>query len=533
MGCMEMVSPLTVVLVALLAIVISACVTFAVVRRRSGAAEGSQAGSGWQPGRELVDGHRPPDWEALSSQLLGFTRQVTAAEGAVMLMPEEAGWRVCLASPGLKVSPRVGKREGLLALAFEGEKEITAESVHPEALGYLSGRSGNVSIALMPALHRGRIRGILACHKAAGRPFEDREMGVLRRCSKILDGWETYAAHAIAVEKQRDQDERLARGLELLASERRPDEICGLALDAIFDILPALYGFAVIQAPRFDYAYLGTKRFNSPDNLRYLDKQTWAYWVMTKGREPLYLEGATSRETAMPILFKGEPFAPGNLAYLHPVFSGDDVLGVVGLIGREDLPFTQESRKAASRFVSQVSALVTLSLFDRQTQENAIKDGLTGLYNRRFFDERFVEELSRSQRGGMPVAILLMDIDHFKRVNDTYGHPVGDLVLKEVSRGIRTSLRDIDVICRYGGEEFVAILPGCSIKEAAVAGERVRTTVEAMQRNGVTLPAPVTISIGVASFPHPFSTPSGLIKGADEALYGAKQKGRNRVVTAR
>jgi diguanylate cyclase (GGDEF)-like protein len=133
----------------------------------------------------------------------------------------------------------------------------------------------------------------------------------------------------------------------------------------------------------------------------------------------------------------------------------------------------------------------------------------------------------------MPVAILLMDIDHFKRVNDTYGHPVGDLVLKEVSRGIRASLRDIDVICRYGGEEFVAILPGCSIKEAAVAGERVRTTVEAMQRNGVTLPAPVTISIGVASFPHPFSTPSGLIKGADEALYGAKQKGRNRVVTAR
>ncbi len=533
MGCLEMVSPLTAGLIAFFSAVVGVSLALVFARRRRASAGTPGGDPRWEPHPGLVDGHRPPDWEALSSQMLGFVRQVTGSDGAVMLTPEDDGWSVCLASPGLKTAARVGKRDGLLALAFDGEKEITAESVHPEALGYLPGWSGHVSVALLPSLHRGRIRGVLACHRAAGRQFEEKDLALLRRSSKILDGWETYAAHALAVEKQRDQDERLARGLELLAAERKPDDICDLALDALFDLLPALYGFVVIQAPRFDYAYLVTKRFSSPDDLRYLDKQTWAYWVMTKGKEPLYLDGATSRETAMPILFKGEPFAPGNVAYLHPVVSGDEILGVIGIVGKEDLPFTADNRKAAGRFVGQVSALVNLALLDRQNVENAARDGLTGLYNRRYFDERLVEELSRSQRGSAPVAVLLMDIDHFKLVNDTHGHPVGDLVLREVARGVRESLRDIDVLCRYGGEEFVAILPGCSVGEASAAAERVRRTVESLYGRVPAVPAPVTVSIGVASFPHPFSTPSGLVKGADDALYSAKQRGRNQVVPAR
>jgi two-component system, cell cycle response regulator len=127
-----------------------------------------------------------------------------------------------------------------------------------------------------------------------------------------------------------------------------------------------------------------------------------------------------------------------------------------------------------------------------------------------------------------------MDIDHFKRINDAYGHPVGDAALKEVAQRVRTAVRSVDVVCRYGGEEIAVILPACALPEASDVAERARSAVEqAPAGKPPALPEPITISAGVASCPEPNSTPSGLTKAADAALYEAKRKGRNRVETAR
>ena len=161
-------------------------------------------------------------------------------------------------------------------------------------------------------------------------------------------------------------------------------------------------------------------------------------------------------------------------------------------------------------------------------------DGLTGLVNRRHFEERLAAEWARSERYRAPLSCLLLDIDHFKKVNDTWGHPFGDIVLKEVAKVARRALRDVDVIARYGGEEIIALLPETSPDEAWRAAERVRMGVEAMRLTCRTVEPPeqvrCTASIGVATAPAPaVESAEQLVQLADECLYEAKQGGRNQV----
>ncbi|HEY0881257.1 MAG TPA: diguanylate cyclase [Archangium sp.] len=161
-------------------------------------------------------------------------------------------------------------------------------------------------------------------------------------------------------------------------------------------------------------------------------------------------------------------------------------------------------------------------------------DGLTGLVNRRHFEERLAQEFTRSERYRSPLSCFLLDIDHFKKVNDTWGHPFGDLVLREVAGVARRALRDVDVLARYGGEELIALLPETSPEEAWRAAERVRMGVEAMRLTAQTDEGPKTVkctaSIGVSTFPSDsaFSAES-LVQAADECLYVAKENGRNQV----
>jgi diguanylate cyclase (GGDEF)-like protein len=159
-------------------------------------------------------------------------------------------------------------------------------------------------------------------------------------------------------------------------------------------------------------------------------------------------------------------------------------------------------------------------------------DGLTGLTNRRHFEERLAAEFTRSNRYRSPLSCLLLDIDHFKKVNDNWGHPFGDLVLKEVSQVSRKALRDVDVLARYGGEELVALLPETSPEEALRAAERMRRGVEALRLpfsapGKPTIDVRCTASIGVATYPAPGI--DALVAAADECLYAAKQNGRNQV----
>ena len=165
--------------------------------------------------------------------------------------------------------------------------------------------------------------------------------------------------------------------------------------------------------------------------------------------------------------------------------------------------------------------------------ELAVTDTLTGLHNRRYMTTQASALVQRAAMGGEPVSALLVDIDHFKRINDTFGHDVGDEVLKEFAVRLATNVRGIDLACRYGGEEFVVIMPDTELKDALRIAERLRLHVAGtpFRAPGLVEPLSVTISIGVACTEGDGDTPDALLKRADEAVYEAKAFGRNQVVT--
>ncbi|MGN7291530.1 PleD family two-component system response regulator [Rhizobium sp. SAFR-030] len=170
----------------------------------------------------------------------------------------------------------------------------------------------------------------------------------------------------------------------------------------------------------------------------------------------------------------------------------------------------------------------------RQSIELAVTDGLTGLHNRRYLDNHLKTLFNRAAARGRPLSVCITDIDRFKLVNDTYGHDVGDEVLKEFARRIRSTVRGADLACRYGGEEFVVVMPDTDADAAAAIAERLRGMIESIsfELNAGTVNLKVTASLGLATNVTGIETPEQLLKQADRALYEAKGSGRNRVVAA-
>lgn len=215
-----------------------------------------------------------------------------------------------------------------------------------------------------------------------------------------------------------------------------------------------------------------------------------------------------------------------------PMISQGDVIGVLVIAAdrRDENPIDDAH---IVTLAEQLSLAVSNVLLRDTLRHQSTVDPLTSLYNRRFFDESLKREIARAQRSHSACAVVMVDLDHFKRVNDTYGHEGGDLVLKAASRAILQRVRASDVACRYGGEELVLMLPDCSAEEAAKCAEalRVAMTGIVIQHAGQTITG-ISASFGVAQWPHHGNSEQDLLQAADRALYTAKKTGRNKVQIA-
>lgn len=174
--------------------------------------------------------------------------------------------------------------------------------------------------------------------------------------------------------------------------------------------------------------------------------------------------------------------------------------------------------------------LTRIAVLQESLQAQVVRDPLTNLYNRRYLEETLNREIGRAQRSGLPLSVIMMDIDHFKEINDHYGHMTGDAALKSLAEMILSTSRREDIACRYGGEEFVLILPGSTIDNAAKRAEEWRQKFSEMRFDSPKGQAGTTISAGVAVYPGHGETDKDLIQSADQAMYAAKQNGRNQVV---
>jgi diguanylate cyclase (GGDEF)-like protein len=217
---------------------------------------------------------------------------------------------------------------------------------------------------------------------------------------------------------------------------------------------------------------------------------------------------------------------------------------IIGCLNLADNRSGRFRKNTATDFLQHLSEVISvcidMTILRDKLRNIGLKDVLTGINNRRFFDQRLPEEISRSQRYQKPLSCLFIDVDHFKQINDTYGHANGDLVLKQVASMIRQTLRVTDVVGRYGGEEFTALLTETEESKALEVAERIRQRIEEHPIELSEQTAPITVSIGVAGLQFPLDhtksiaeVGASLVATADNALYQAKQAGRNCIIHAK
>ena len=208
------------------------------------------------------------------------------------------------------------------------------------------------------------------------------------------------------------------------------------------------------------------------------------------------------------------------------------MFGVAHWIRSSDLPFRSSDLESLRTLAPLTAVALENARIRSEIQSQADLDSMAGIWNRRKLDQLMIEETRRAVRYHRSLSALIIDVDQFKLFNDDYGHPSGDALLKALSEGLRAGIRSVDHVGRFGGEEFLILLPETGRVDATMLAERIRRSVEttvAIYRDGIRLTC--TISIGVASIPEDALGAGALIEAADVALYKAKNMGRNRVVT--
>lgn len=263
-----------------------------------------------------------------------------------------------------------------------------------------------------------------------------------------------------------------------------------------------------------------------------LDEPTWAGWVLRSASDSYLLDHVSGQANRMPILVLDEGIGRAESLLAVPLRAQDRTIGALMLTGSRGA-FGSVALHVLKTVANQAAAILETIQAKEASQEQAMRDGLTRLYNRRAFDELLDGALSREERQAGRFAILLLDLDHFKKLNDRFGHPAGDAALRSVAEVMKRVRRKADVVARYGGEEFAAILPGADEAGALQLAERLRHAIEKSQVVAEGARLSVTASFGLAVWPADGSDAASLLAAADRALYAAKAAGRNRVVAAR
>lgn len=279
---------------------------------------------------------------------------------------------------------------------------------------------------------------------------------------------------------------------------------------------------------------LGDNPAALPKGLLLLRTDQPLHQLYTEGIRPLLTTAAPTNA----FLFESVSASLASLALLPLVHRGK----FIGSLNLGSLDAARFKAGSSTDFLARMASLVAICLDSALANERiklaGLTDALTAVHNRRYFEQRCLEEVNAAQRSGLPLVCLMLDVDHFKKINDSRGHPAGDAVLRYVARLIKVQLRGSDVVARYGGEEFVVLLPGTTLAFGLDTAERIRQVIAAQSMPvGDHEPVHITISIGAALLQGAARTQAAashmadLITRADQGLYQAKAGGRNRVIS--
>lgn len=468
------------------------------------------------------------DLDEVLQRILAIARDYFHLQNvAILLLDQEAG-QLCVRSqigwdPG-KDKIRLGRHEGITGASVLKKHPLYVPDVSQDSRYVCAAQSTRSELAI-PLMVCDEVVGVLDCQSDRIDRFDPETIELLtlfstqasialqnahlysveRRRARQLEAINTIAQQSTAI---MDLEELLARVCAVIQKAFQVSHVSLLLREEGDLVMRAHQGALTPCLP------LGG-RFAA-------NQEPWSRMIATNGT---VIEKDLSSTPEPERIFR-ESASRMSI----PLISFGQTLGVLTLHSAQRNAFRESELQSLESVADICANSIQNAHYVDRVKQLAYLDGLTGIFNRRFFELRIVEEIERARRYDTGMAVIMADIDQFKRMNDEFGHLLGDEVLRQVSSLFHQQLRKIDVVCRYGGEEFAILLTQTNTQQAITIAEKLRRLVEGYQFPGV--PRTVTISAGVAAFPHHGTGRDELIRSADNGLYAAKQAGRNRVCLA-
>lgn len=420
---------------------------------------------------------------------------------------------------------RIAPGVGLIGTAAQQKRPVYAPDVSQDSR-YIGSPSATKSEVAIPLMVRDEVVGVLDIQSEEPDAFDSETLDLLTLFS-------TQASIALENARLYTLEQRRSRQLEAINAIARQttallnlDELLGKVCDLVLQTFPVDH--VVVQLLDED-ARLTVRAHKG--KLTPILTQGSTFPVGTgMGTRALEL-GKTIVENEVAFMpHYTASFVETRSEMCVPLIFFGEKLGVLMLESAKPQNFTDENVTPLESVADICAGAIQNAHHFEKAQQLAYIDGLTGIYNRRYFEMEISSEIERASRYNGSLAVIMIDIDNFKRLNDEFGHLLGDEVLRQVSNAFGQQLRKVDVVCRYGGEEFAILVPQTSGGNALEVAEKLRRMVETYRFPGV--PVKVTISAGVAEFPAHGKTRDELVAAADAALYASKEAGRNRVSAA-
>jgi len=327
------------------------------------------------------------------------------------------------------------------------------------------------------------------------------------------------------LEKRSQRATMLAEMGELLQSCISLNELIAAALGFAPRIFPAVRGaVALLNGSRSLADVIGSW---ADCQLPAMEFEATSCWALRTGHPHLVVAGDSTAPCAHAAGVK-------NTYLCVPILAQGETLGILHVQATDEVPRLEASQLSfKTTFAGQLGLSIANIRLREALRTQSVRDALTGLYNRRYLEEILEREVRRATRASQSLGVLMIDLDHFKNFNDTYGHDAGDAVLRETGASLTKGIRAEDFVCRFGGEEFVVILPTANVEAACARAERLRLKMKELTvlHQGKSM-GMLTISVGVAVFPEHGSSPKELMAAADAALYEAKRNGRDQIAVA-
>jgi len=445
---------------------------------------------------------------------------------AILLLDNETGELYVRGQVGWdegqdKIRMLVG--QGITGGAAQQKRPIYAPDVSKDARYVLSAKTTRSELAV-PLMVRDQVVGVLDCQSENLNHFDSETVDLLTLFS-------TQASMAL-------QNARLYSLERHRASQLEAINAIAQQMTAVLDLNDLLSKVCLRVQQAFQVAQVSVLLKDEEELVMRASHGTFTGGVVEHGRFSAR-EGPWARalEATKTFIENDASVSSGTGLYQQsrsqmciPLVSFGQTLGLLMLDSDRKGAFNASDTQPLESVADICATAIQNAYYLDRVKQLAYLDGLTGIFNRRYFEMRIAEEIERARRFNSGLGVLMIDIDQFKRLNDEFGHLLGDEVLRQVSSILHQQVRKIDVVCRYGGEEFAILLSQTGPQHSLAVAEKLRRIVETWQFPGV--PRPVTISAGSANYPEHGTTRDDLIEAADAGLYAAKQAGRNRVCLA-